>query len=139
MAIQVKNGSSRLTNEIWELKKHNKPLLKVLLATRNFVKKNFGKDITLTMIYRTDDEQDNIYRGKSRRGRFYDVNPWKSPHQFYAAFDLRSRTFTSKEIDTLVSYLNDKYNKTNYFRFTAMCHDIGLGSHFHVQYKKKQS
>lgn len=136
MAILVKNDSKRLTEEIWELRKLNRPLLKLLLDTRNFVKKNLGKNITLTMIYRTDEEQDRIYRGTQRRGRLYDAKPWKSPHQFYHAFDLRSFTFTDDEIKQIEDYLNDKYNDSNYYRFTAKNHNVGLGDHFHVQYYK---
>ena len=130
MAIQVKNQSQRLIDEIYELKKMNKPLLKLLFDVRDYCKQEFGKDVVLTMIYRTDDEQDSIYKNNAR----YQKKKFKSPHQFYHAFDLRSRTFTSEEIDQLVNYLNDKYNDSNYYRFTAMCHNVGHGDHFHVQF-----
>lgn len=133
MAIKVKNGSQRLIEEIWELKKMNRPLLNVLFDIRDYCRDNFGKDVVITMIYRTDDEQDMIYRDNER----YQKKKFKSPHQFYTAFDLRSKTFTLNEIEELVNYLNQKYNNSNYFKFTAMCHNIGFGDHFHVQYQKK--
>lgn len=136
MAIQVKNGSKRLVNEIWELRDRNRPLLKLLLDLRNFVKKNYGKDIVLTMIYRTDEEQHKIYTGKVRNGRLFDQKPWKSPHQFYHAFDLRSKNFTKEQINEIENYLNNKYNDTNYYKFTAKDHNVGLGNHFHIQYLK---
>lgn len=136
MAIRVKNDSKRLIREIWELKSQNKPLLSLLFDLRNFVKKKYGKDITLTMIYRTDQEQDEIYLGKVRNGRLYDSKPWKSPHQFYQAFDIRSFTFSPSEITEIEDYLNYKYNDSNYYKFTAKNHNVGLGDHFHIQYLK---
>ena len=133
MAILVKNQSPRLIDEIWEMKEKNRPLLKLLFDIRNYCRDNFGKDVVITMIYRTDDEQDMIYRDNPK----YQKKKFKSPHQFYHALDLRSRTFTQEEIDELVQYLNDTYNDSNYYRFTAMCHNVGHGDHFHVQYYKK--
>lgn len=137
MAILVKNQSKRLIDEIWQLKKDNKPLLSLLFDVRNYVSKNFNKDITLTMIYRTQEEQDDIYRGKSNSGgREYDKKPWKSPHQFAHALDLRSKTFTDEEIKELTEYINNKYNGDNYYKTTAIYHNVGLGDHYHIQYYK---
>jgi len=86
LAILVKNNSKRLVKEIYDLKHHNKPLLKLLFDCRNFCNAEFNKDITITMIYRTDSEQDSIYDGKTnKKGILYNDKPWKSPHQFYHA------------------------------------------------------
>lgn len=137
MAIRVKNGSQRLISEIWDLKRMNRPLLKLLFDVRNYCRDNFGKDVIITMIYRTDEEQNNIYRGTTRNGRLYDVKPWRSPHQFYHALDLRSFIFSKEEIQELVDYLNETYNDSNYYKFTAKCHDVGLGDHFHINYLKQ--
>lgn len=136
MAIMVKNDSKRLIKEIWELRSRNRALLQLLFDVRNYVKKNFGKHVVITMIYRTDQEQDKIYQGVVRRGRLYDANPWKSPHQFFHAIDLRSSLYTDDQINELVDYLNNTYNSRNYYNFTAKCHNVGLGEHFHINYYK---
>ena len=89
------------------------------------------------MIYRSDQEQNDIYKGTIRNGRSYDQNPWKSPHQFWQAADIRSTIFTDNETKDIENYLNSKYNNTNYYRWTAKCHKIGEGAyHFHIQYYK---
>ena len=133
MAIKAKNNSKRIIEEIWELKSKNKPLLKLLFDVRDYCMDMFEKDIVITMIYRTDDEQDMIYRDNNR----YQKKKFKSPHQFFHALDLRSNTFEKEEIEELVKYLNDKYDDSNFYKFTAMCHNVGHGNHFHIQYYKK--
>jgi len=100
---------------------------------------SFTKGVTITMIGRTQREQDEIYAGKKdKKGREYDKKPWTSPHMYNHAFDLRSRDFTKKEIKEIEDYINAKYNPENYYRFTALNHDVGLGNHFHVQFVKKE-
>jgi len=129
MAIKVKNGSKRLIKEIWRLKKENLPLLKLLLDVRNYVKKEFNKDITITMIDRTEEEQDYLYKDNAR----YKRRKFRSPHQFLHAIDLRSSDFTNIEIGLIEGYLNDKYKNVNYYRFTALYHSVGHGDHLHIQ------
>lgn len=127
----------RLINEIHELQNRNQGLIDVLEFIRLYAQDKFNKAIMVTMVYRTDAEQDELYKNDAK----YKLKKFKSPHQFYHAFDLRSRTFTRAEIDELVNAINEKFNATNFYRFTAVCHDIdGDGpqaEHFHVQFTKK--
>ena len=136
MTIKVKDESQRVIEEIWDLKERNRPLLKLMFDVRDYCKKEFNKDIVLTHIYRKDEEQDDIYMNHidPEMVAKYLKRKFKSPHQFFHAFDLRSFIFTDEEIIQLVDYLNDKYNEMNYYRFTAKCHNAGSGSHFHIQF-----
>lgn len=138
MALRYKNNSDRLFQEFQSLAHQNDNLYNLVLNDLvPWVEKRFGDDITITMIYRTQEEQDDIYQGKTRRGRTYEEKPWKSPHQFWHSVDIRSRTFTPEQIKEIENHLNMGYNQTNYYRFTAKCHNVGRGDHFHIQYVEK--
>lgn len=133
MAILVKNrDKERLVQEIYDLKKENKPLFDLLTDLRDWVNKKFDQHITITHIYRLQVEQDKFYKDNER----YKRRKFKSPHQFWHAIDIRSRDFTEDEIRSIENYLNTKYNKKNFYSWTARDHNIGLGDHFHIQYYK---
>lgn len=136
VVIFFKNNSERLKKEFRMLETENPELKTLLLDLANYTVSNFGKGIVITMITRLQEEQDEIYAGTERNGRKYDENPWKSPHQFWHSADLRSSTFSGEEIEQIEDYLNAKYNMDNYYDFTAKCHDVGLGDHFHLQFYK---
>lgn len=132
LEIQYKDPKRHLA-EIEQLKVENPDLLGVLEFIRNFSQNTYNKEITVTMILRTDAEQDHLYRNSTK----YKAKKFKSPHQFGHAFDLRSKTFTIQEIDALVNATNNTFNSTNFYKPTAMYHDVGSGLHFHINYVKK--
>lgn len=132
--VKVKNDDARLKAELATLKTKNKPLYDILFNLADWVKDKFKKELVITGIFRTDTEQAAIYKNDSR----YKVKPFKSPHQNWTAFDLRDSTFDKPEIPQIVKYLNDTYNPTNVYKFTAMDHNIGSGWHFHCQYLEKK-
>lgn len=138
--ILFKNDSTRLKDEFTKYiikDGKNKELQNIIFDLVDYVGDNLKKNITITMIYRTQEEQDGIYAGKvNDYGRKYNKRPWKSPHQFYHAVDIRSSNFTSYEIVQIEDYLNCKYNQSNYYGWTARCHNVGKGDHFHIQYFK---
>lgn len=131
--LLAKNDSPRIKRELGDLRTKNKPLLKLILDLYHYVEDNFGKDVVITMIYRTDEEQDYLYRHSER----YAKRPFKSPHQFYHAIDIRSWLYTKEEIKQMVDYLNSKYNQDNYYKWTTKVHEVGdNGMHFHIQFVK---
>lgn len=134
--IKFKNSSKRLSDEYSQLRYNNNSLWELIQNDLvPWVEHTFNKDITVTMIFRTEEEQNSIYGGVIRSdGRSYDDRPWKSPHQFYHAIDLRSHDFTSDEIIAIENFLNNRHNDLNYYRWTAKNHSVGLGNHFHIQY-----
>lgn len=128
--IEFKNDSERLRKEFKQLLDKNNPLRELLLDLSEYVNDRYGKKLVITMIYRTDEEQDSIYQDDSR----YQERKFKSPHQFWHGADLRSKIFTDEEIQDIEIYLNRKYNSDNYYDWTAKNHNVGLGDHFHIQY-----
>lgn len=132
--ILFKEGEiTRLQREFDQLSSRNKDLLEIAVDIAYYCVQNKYPDLVITMIFREEEEQDRIYRNNAR----YQQKKFKSPHQFWHALDIRSRTFTIEQIDKLVNYLNLKYNSSNHYRWTAKCHNVGLGDHFHIQYVRK--
>lgn len=130
--IDYKNDSERLEKEFNQLNQKNPELRRLLMDVAFFTKRKFNKNIVITMIYRTQEEQDEIYKDDSK----YKTKKFKSPHQFFHAADLRSSSFESSEIKKIEDYLNNKYNENNYYKWTARDHTVGLGMHFHLQFVK---
>lgn len=134
---KFKDESERLKLEFKDLAQANLPLYDLIIDLVDYVLKEFKKDVVITMINRTQTEQDAIYAGKKQGNREYDKNPWKSPHQYNHAIDLRSSIYSKEEIKQIEDYLNAKYNPINYYKWTAKDHDVGLGTHFHIQLVRK--
>jgi len=130
--IHFKDESARLKQEWEQLDVKNEGLYDLILDLNEYTNKKFKKGLVITMIYRTQAEQDHLYRNSEK----YKKKPFTSPHQFWQAVDLRSRTFTAEEIRLMVNWINRKYNKSNYWKWTAKAHDIGSGMHFHIQWVK---
>ena len=115
MALVFKDESQRLKDEYDELFRRNNELYRMLLDVADWVWYMFKKDLVVTMIRRTQEEQDRIYKGKrNSKGVLYETKPWKSPHQFWHAADLRSRVFTKDEIKQIEDYINNRYKTLNY-------------------------
>lgn len=124
-----KNEANRLRLELLTLRRVNRDVYDMMYDLAQWVGDNFEKETIITMIFRTQEEQEQIY------GKGYTK---KSPHQFYHAVDIRSRIFSDDEIKKIEDYLNNKYNDTNYYKWTAKNHKVAGGAyHFHIQYIKK--
>lgn len=131
--IAFKNDSKRLKDEYSKLFKKNPELFEIIDTLNDMANKEFGKNVLITMIYRTQSEQDYLYRNSAK----YAARKFKSPHQFWHGVDLRSRTFEPEEIAKMVEYINEEYNQENHYRFTADYHTVGAGFHFHIQFARK--
>lgn len=128
--IQYKNESQRLKSDDTQLSVNNAYLHTLMSDLNDYTNTQFKKGIVITMIFRTPKEQDYLYRNSKK----YKIKKFKSPHQFWHAVDIRSRTFTSQEIKQIVEWLNEAHNDLNYYKWTAKCHDVGSGMHFHIQF-----
>jgi len=132
--LKFKDNSSRLIKELASLEKLNSPLFHLLQDASDFTSKTYKKDFIITMISRTQDEQNNLYKNDPK----FKIKPFTSPHQLNHAADIRSLIFTPEEIKGIEDYLNGKYNKTNYYNWTAKNHVvIGGALHFHLQYMSR--
>lgn len=108
-----------------ELGTKNPKLVELLIDLDQMITKDYGKNIVLTSVYRSPEEQASLYSQATRKVT-------NSAHTTYEAVDLRSWTFTDSERDEIVSYLNKKYKNAN-GKPVAMCHAIPGGTiHFHI-------
>lgn len=131
--IKYKNDSKRLREEHLALGLHNDELGDIIEVVNAYTNRKYKKPLILTMIFRTQSEQDYLYRNSAR----YKKKKFISPHQLWHGVDIRSHNFTSTEIKEIEAYINTKYNTKNYYRWTAKFHNNGNGNHFHVQFIKK--
>lgn len=132
--IKVKNDNARLKAELEELKTKNPALRDLLFDLADWTKENLGKETIITMIFRTQEEQDSIYKDDKK----YQKKKFISPHQLWGAADIRSLNFTPEEIKKIEDYLNTTHNKSNVYAWTAKNHKVGSGAmHFHIQLAKK--
>jgi hypothetical protein len=132
--VKVKNDSERLKEELKGLLKSNKYLHDILYDVAGFCKEKFDKEVVVTEILRTQEEQDKYYA----KDEAYQKKKKTSPHQLGHALDLRDWTFTKDQIKEIVEYVNGKFNKTNSYAWTALDHNVGQGYHFHIQGVEKK-
>lgn len=93
----------------------------------------FGKPIVVTELSRTPAENTALYAATIAAGG---KEPDWRPHTQWLAFDLRSSTFTDREIQKMLSVLNS-ITSFGGQRKTAVYHAIaGNTFHFHVQSNK---
>jgi len=128
--LLAKNDSNRIKYDLVHMKRLNRDMYELLIDLSQWVAENLEKDTIMTMLFRTQEEQEQIYGAGTTK---------KSPHQFYHAADIRSRIFSDDEIKSIEDYLNNKYNSTNYYKWTAKNHKVAGGAyHFHIQYIRKK-
>lgn len=132
--LKFKNDSQRLVDEHKKLKSTNSGLFDLIEQLISYVSSKYKKDVIITMIYRTQEEQDKIYANDEK----YKQKKFKSPHQLWHSVDIRSFIFTKREITELVDYINLNFNAKNWYKWTAKCHEVqGNGEHFHIQFLNK--
>ena len=123
--------TNRIMNEFHSDKL--KPKLKsivILLAYYSW--SFFGKRIVLTDIFRTQKEQDKIYKNN----KAYQKKPFQSVHQFWRGVDIRVRkdSLTKKEAQTLTNIANTiQYDTKRPILKTALFGDSLHKSHIHIQ------
>lgn len=118
----MKFKSERIENE-WRTGKLSSPLkLIIVWIDRLAALCNF--EITLTGIYRSQNEQEAIYGPGTKK---------KSTHQFWRAVDLRTRDLPTWFIELLVVAVNMLYPYGKKGKNTALYHSVGKGWHLHIQ------
>ena len=134
--------------KLWDEYQNLPDIGKIIIDYADFYSlHNFNKEIVLTHIFRTQKEQDRIYKGKSRNlwidakrtTRFYDINPWLSDHQFYQAADIRTKFYTIDQVKEMARFLRSNfcYNKLDN-KPVVLYHQVGnLGYHFHIRWCKE--
>ena len=111
------------SNVSWKLKE-------MIRAGDKYAQIEFGKELVITDLLRTQESQDRIYKDNPN----YHVKPWKSVHQYGRGCDIRTRNLDPKEIEKLTNFFNlFQYDKNRPDKKSCLVHDVGSGHHFHVQ------
>jgi protein tyrosine phosphatase len=124
----MKYKSDRIRTEFGQLPYKNMPLFDIITRLDSYAQDTFNKEITLTCILRTKEENDALYASTPPEQR-----PKATPHVFWGACDLRSSTFSDDEIASLVAWLNSSFKNPSKAK-VAIYHCIaGNAPHFHIQ------
>ena len=123
--IKFKNNSDRIKKEWAELNKKNRDLREIVEYYSRIVWILWRKHCTLTDIFRTDAEQRKIYPGQPKK---------KSVHQFWRGVDVRDNLEYWQE-EVMRRIINNKffYDKNRPKLKTLLYHNVGRGSHGHIQ------
>jgi hypothetical protein len=109
----------------------DKRLKIILLFLDYYVFERYQKELTITDLMRSQEEQDAIYAMDEN----YKIKPWKSVHQVGRGADVRTFDLPKNIIDDILTLLNTlPYDDK---RKTAIHHDIGTGAHIHIQVKAR--
>lgn len=128
MSICFKTPRER--QEFFQLYEMNKDLFGLVDQLGVRICNNFRKDLTLTSIHRTKEENDALYTSTPPEQR-----PKGSPHCFWKAVDFRSRDFEEHELADIIAWVNGEYKNPN-GKITCFVHKIEAGAvHAHIQYK----
>ena len=125
----MKFKTKELDREFSQLTVENVKLTKIIYCIDFFCQAQFGKEITITHIFRTPEQHRALYSLTPNP-------PASSPHMRWEAVDLRSSDFTKPEIDKMLSVLN-QFTVYGGQRKCAIHHAIaGNVEHFHIQSSK---
>jgi hypothetical protein len=121
----IRFKTPRIEAEFRELPSKNKRLFVLATAAGHYSMFEFKKEITITSLYRTPEENAELYSPNKE--------PFNKPHTLWEAIDLRSTIYTESELKKLLHFLN-LWTAFDGKRSTAFCHTVlGGAQHFHVQ------
>lgn len=124
----MKFKTMKIEKEYSKLSTYNPKMQSLLVMLDAWTRAQYNKEITLTHLFRTDQEQIDLYAQTPAAER-----PAKSPHQTWEAVDLRSTDWSKKQQDAMCELLN-KSNTNPGGKKTAFVHAIaGNVEHFHIQ------
>lgn len=112
----------------WNDKRLDFGLRIIALTVDWYCTENFGRDIQLTDIYRTQEEQDRYYKDDPN----YKIQKWYSTHQFWRAIDVGVNKYSESQRQELCNYINKHFNYKGSHN-TCVYHNVGKGWHFHLQ------
>lgn len=115
----------------WESQKLSKRLETIIFALSGYIWHQFKKPLILTEIYRTQEEQDQIYANDPK----YKEQKFVSPHQVWRAVDCRISDFKDDELKKIQEFLFSRfiYNTKDPRYKIVLVHNIGFGNHLHIQ------
>lgn len=133
----LKWKTNKIGKEFLTLESKNPPLAAMMKDLADFVHIEYRKDVLMTHIFRTKNQQKQLYAQESAKKQ-----QGASPHMRWEAVDIRDRLYTEQEKSAIGSYLKEYYDKTNELAKlksgsrTYWLHAIKGGAmHFHIQYR----
>lgn len=122
MALGFK--TNRIRDEYAQLLVKNPRLFYLLSELTMYVQARHKKDVVLTSILRTPEEQADLYKNSQKK-------VVKSPHLTWEAVDLRSSIYTEEEVKDILAYINGRIKNPDGKQ--SFVHAIpGNVDHFHV-------
>lgn len=113
---------ARLLRE-WQSPRLRGDLRAMVYALSGFAKESFRKDLVVTHVFRTLDEQRDIYGAGTKK---------ISVHMLGRGVDLRDSIYTPAEAGTMLEFVKKHFDYGASHR-AMLRHDLGRGSHFHLQ------
>lgn len=125
----MKFKTQKQENEFTGLTQFNPKLSMVLLLLNQYTEIEFGRPITVTDLFRSQEDHDLLYANTTP-----DKRPKSSPHMFWKAADLRAKDFTEAQIKKLLVFVNCFTYTSGQGRPVGIYHAItGNVHHFHIQ------
>lgn len=116
-------------NDLKEYSLCHKTLLELLRFVNDFIEKEFKRDVVVTEIYRSEEEQ--LALCKKNEVEMYVTWHMLLPVQ---AIDIRTFNFTKVEINRLLQVIQDNWTCDKSGRPCALYHKSGNGAyHIHLQ------
>lgn len=127
--ILFKEDNGEKLEQEWHWPSLDARLRFIVYAISAYMWEHFGLNLLITEIYRTSEMQDSYYKDNPD----YQIKKWNSVHQYWRGIDFRTSDMTSSQMQELKTYVNSlvAYGKEGIS--TLIIHDIGLGSHGHLQ------
>ncbi len=110
-----------------EIERAHPRIQALALYLDDYAKRNFGKDLMLTDVERTQEEYDSIYHVISYSGPRPHIGPQSRAVDFMTVGEL-----TDAQVKQTVDHVNGFWIRRD-GKLTAMHHDVGDGIHLHIQ------
>lgn len=122
--------TERIEKEYRKLETKNKTLTNVLGKIDALYTISGRTSLYITEVFRTKKEQKDIY-GNNKK---------VSPHELWDAVDIRTNDLSVEQVKILKKDITDLFNifGNNIYKITAIYHDVGLGPHIHIQFRRKK-
>jgi hypothetical protein len=101
-------------------------LFALVVDLAHYVEEMLKKDVVLTSVYRTPDEEAELYKESEHK-------VIHSAHFTWNAVDLRSSIYTPDEIQGITNYLNSRYKNIDGRPMVIYHRLTGNAFHFHIQ------
>jgi hypothetical protein len=121
----MKFVSDRVRREWETMTRESRILVPVVLLADLASQEAAGKEIMITSIYRTAEEQALICKGMG-------VEPYSSVHELWRGADLRSAWYAPDQVAEISRRVNSVFEYGRGFK-TAGLHLRGTAAHFHLQ------